>query len=54
MDKIYDVFADEYIDADKVDPIATPERCREIKEETDGKTAMHELRRKDKSAYICL
>lgn len=54
MEKIYDVFADEYIDADEIDPIAPPERYRETKEEIDGKIAMHELRRDDKSAHICL
>lgn len=54
MDKIYDVFADEYIDADKIDPIAPPERYRETKEEIYGKIAMHELRRDDKSEYLCM
>lgn len=56
MDKVYDVFADEYINADEIDPIAPPERYRETKEEipNDGKTAMRELRRDDKSAYIRL
>ena len=29
-EKIYDVFADEYIDAEDKDPIAPPERYREI------------------------
>lgn len=33
MNKIYDVFADEYVDADDMDPMAPPERYIEIKEE---------------------
>ena len=56
MDKVYDVFADEYINADEIDPIAPPERYIETKEEilSDGKIAMRELRGDDKSAYIHL
>ena len=56
MDKVYDVFADEYINADVIDPIAPPERYIETKEEilSDGKIAMRELRGDDKSAYIHL
>ena len=54
MDKVYDVFADEYINADEIDPIAPPERYRETKEEIYGKIAMHELRRDDKSEYLCM
>ena len=54
MDKIYDVFADKYINADEIDPIAPPERYRETKEVTDGKTTMRELRRDDQSAHLCL
>ena len=30
MSKIYDVFADEYIDETEIDPIAPPERYKEI------------------------
>ena len=30
MSKIYDVFADEYIDEREIDPIAPPERYKEI------------------------
>ena len=56
MDKVYDVFADEYINADEIDPIAPPERYIETKEEisSDGKTAMYELRRKNKPAHLCM
>lgn len=30
MSKVYDVFADEYIDEREIDPIAPPERYKEI------------------------
>ena len=34
MSKVYDVFAEEYIDETEIDPIAPPERYREIGKET--------------------
>jgi len=44
MSKVYDVFADEYIDAEEMDPAAPPERYKEITPDLLIKNAARWLR----------
>ncbi len=44
MNKVYDVFADEYIDVEEIDPIAPPERYKEITPDLLIKNAARWLR----------
>lgn len=44
MNKVYDVFADEYIDVEGIDPIAPPERYKEITPDLLIKNAARWLR----------